>query len=274
MIKLIASDLDGTLLTDNKELSETTREALDMAIGKGIHMIPSTGRSFKAVPEMIKNYPGVEYVITSNGGAVYSVSRKERIYQCLLEAESVAAVLEMERPDDIVMEIFIRGIPYSEEAYVLDPEKYGATQYGARYVKETRIPIKNIEKFAWEHQEELDSLAFICRDMKVKKAFAKRLEQEIPNIYVTSSVGHLLEIGHKNAGKGNTLLYLMEQLGVKPEEAMAFGDADNDSSMLKAVKYGIAVANGTSECKDAAAFVTDSNEEDGVAKAIYRFCSR
>lgn len=274
MIKLIASDLDGTLLTDNKKLSEVTREALDMAIGKGIHMIPATGRSFKAVPEMIKNYPGVEYVITSNGGAVYSVSRKERIYQCLLEAESVAAVLKMERPDDIVMEIFIRGIPYSEEAYVLDPEKYGATQYGARYVKETRIPIKNIEKFAWEHQEELDSLAFICRDMKVKKAFAKRLEQEIPNIYVTSSVGHLLEIGHKNAGKGNTLLYLMEQLGVKPEEAMAFGNADNDSSMLKAVKYGIAVANGTSECKDAAAFVTDSNEEDGVAKAIYRFCSR
>lgn len=273
MIKLIASDLDGTLLTDNKELSEATREALDMAIGKGIHMIPATGRSFKAVPEMIKNYPGVEYVITSNGGAVYSVSRKERIYQCLLEAESVAAVLKMERPDDIVMEIFIRGIPYSEEAYVLDPEKYGATQYGARYVKETRIPIKNIEKFAWEHQEELDSLAFICRDMKVKKVFAKRLEQEIPNIYVTSSVGHLLEIGHKNAGKGNTLLYLMEQLGVTPEEAMAFGDADNDSSMLKAVKYGIAVDNGTRACKDAAAFVTVSNEDDGVAKAIYRFCS-
>ena len=122
MIKLIASDLDGTLLTDNKELSEATREALDMAIGKGIHMIPATGRSFKAVPEMIKNYPGVEYVITSNGGAIYSVSRKERIYQCLLEAESVAAVLKMERPDDIVMEIFIRGIPYSEEGYVLDPE--------------------------------------------------------------------------------------------------------------------------------------------------------
>lgn len=274
MIKLIASDLDGTLLTDKKELSKTTREALDMVTGKGIHMIPATGRSFKAVPEMIKNYPGVEYVITSNGGAIYSVSQKERIYQCLLEAESVVRILKMERPANVVMEIFIRGIPYSEEAYVLDPEKYGATQYGARYVKETRIPIKNIEKFAQEHQEELDSMAFVCRDIEIKKALWKKLEQEIPNIYVTSSVGHLLEIGHKNAGKGNTLLYLMEQLGVTPEEAMAFGDADNDSSMLKAVKYGIAVDNGTRACKDAAAFITASNEEDGVAKAIYRFCSK
>ena len=274
MIKLIASDLDGTLLTDKKELSKVTREALDMAISNGIYMIPATGRSFKAVPDMIKNYPGVEYVITSNGGAVYSVSRKERIYQCLLEAESAVKILKMERPANVVMEIFIKGIPYSEEAYVLEPEKYGATQYGARYIKETRIPIKNIEEFAQEHQEELDSMAFVCRDIEIKKALWKKLEQEIPDIYVTSSVGHLLEIGHKNAGKGNTLLYLMEQLGVTPEEAMAFGDADNDSSMLKAVKYGIAMDNGTKACKAAAAFITASNEDDGVAKAIYRFCSQ
>ena len=274
MIKLIASDLDGTLLTDKKELSKVTREALDMAISNGIYMIPATGRSFKAVPDMIKNYPGVEYVITSNGGVIYSVSKKERIYQCLLEAESAVKILKMERPANVVMEIFIKGIPYSEEAYVLEPEKYGATQYGARYIKETRIPIKNIEEFAQEHQEELDSMAFVCRDIEIKKALWKKLEQEIPDIYVTSSVGHLPEIGHKNAGKGNTLLYLMEQLGVTPEEAMAFGDADNDSSMLKAVKYGIAMDNGTKACKAAAAFITASNEDDGVAKAIYRFCSQ
>lgn len=274
MIKLIASDLDGTLLTDKKELSKVTREALDMAISNGIYMIPATGRSFKAVPDMIKNYPGVEYVITSNGGVIYSVSKKERIYQCLLEAESAVKILKMERPANVVMEIFIKGIPYSEEAYVLEPEKYGATQYGARYIKETRIPIKNIEEFAQEHQEELDSMAFVCRDIEIKKALWKKLEQEIPDIYVTSSVGHLLEIGHKNAGKGNTLLYLMEQLGVTPEEAMAFGDADNDSSMLKSVKYGIAMDNGTKACKAAAAFITASNEDDGVAKAIYRFCSQ
>lgn len=171
MIKLIASDLDGTLLTDKKELSKVTREALDMAISNGIYMIPATGRSFKAVPDMIKNYPGVEYVITSNGGVIYSVSKKERIYQCLLEAESAVKILKMERPANVVMEIFIKGIPYSEEA-------------------------------------------------------------------------------------------------------MAFGDADNDSSMLKAVKYGIAMDNGTKACKAAAAFITASNEDDGVAKAIYRFCSQ
>ena len=71
-IKLIASDLDGTLLTDKKELSPGTRKALDMAAAQGIYIVPATGRSFESVPEMIREYPGVKYLITANGGAVYS----------------------------------------------------------------------------------------------------------------------------------------------------------------------------------------------------------
>ena len=87
-IRLIASDLDGTLLTDCKELSPKTREVLDLAVQHGIYIVPATGRSFHSIPEMIRNYPGVEYVITANGGAVYSVREGKRVYQCLLEKES------------------------------------------------------------------------------------------------------------------------------------------------------------------------------------------
>ena len=90
-IRLIASDLDGTLLTDCKELSPKTREVLDLAVQHGIYIVPATGRSFHSIPEMIRNYPGVEYVITANGGAVYSVREGKRVYQCLLEKESVEA---------------------------------------------------------------------------------------------------------------------------------------------------------------------------------------
>ena len=92
-IRLIASDLDGTLLTDCKELSPKTREVLDLAVQHGIYIVPATGRSFHSIPEMIRNYPGVEYVITANGGAVYSVREGKRVYQCLLEKESVEAAI-------------------------------------------------------------------------------------------------------------------------------------------------------------------------------------
>lgn len=96
-IRLIASDLDGTLLTDCKELSPKTREVLDLAVQHGIYIVPATGRSFHSIPEMIRNYPGVEYVITANGGAVYSVREGKRVYQCLLEKSRWKLLLQCEK---------------------------------------------------------------------------------------------------------------------------------------------------------------------------------
>ena len=89
-------DLDGTLLTDSKELSQTTVQILDMAVKKGIYVIPATGRSFRAIPEQIRNYPGIRYVITSNGGAIYSVLENKRIYQCLLNGQTVEEALDIQ----------------------------------------------------------------------------------------------------------------------------------------------------------------------------------
>lgn len=269
-IKLIASDLDGTLLTDRKELSAKTREVLDMAASQGIYIVPTTGRSFDSIPEMIREYPGVEYLITANGGAVYSAKEKKRIYQCILKPESVEAAIAVRKREKMVMEVVIDGIPYAEEDYVRDPLPYLATEYGAKYIKATRKPVKNILQFASEHAGELDSISFVCSHEDRNRLYAS-LEDEIPDIYVTSSVSNLLEIGHKDAGKGKTLLWLLNRLGILPEEAMAFGDADNDSSMLEAVKYGFAMGNATENCKKSAAYVTETNEEDGVANAVLRF---
>ena len=218
-IRLIASDLDGTLLTDCKELSPKTREVLDLAVQHGIYIVPATGRSFHSIPEMIRNYPGVEYVITAK-----------------------------------------------------DPIQYLATEYGAKYIKATRKPVKDICRFAQKHAEELDSISFVCR-YEDKERLYTSLDKEIPNIYVTSSVPNLMEVGHIDAGKGKTLLWLLKKLEISTEEAMAFGDADNDISMLTSVKYGMAMGNGTENCRKAAPYVTDTNEKDGVAKGILRFLS-
>lgn len=269
-IRLIASDLDGTLLTDHKELSSKTMEALDKAAEQGIYFVPATGRSFYSVPDMIREYPGVEYIITANGGAIYSVSQKKRIYQCLLKEESVKAAINIRKRENMVMEAVIDGVPYAEEEYVRDPIRYLATEYGAKYIKATRKPVKNIFEFAEKHAREIDSISFVC-SIEDKKRLYGLLDKEIPDIYVTSSVPNLIEIGHKDAGKGKTLLWLLNELGVSTEEAMAFGDADNDISMLTAVKYGIAMANGTENCKKTAYFVTDTNENDGVAKEILKY---
>ena len=214
-IRLIASDLDGTLLTDCKELSPKTREVLDLAVQHGIYIVPATGRSF------------------------HSVREGKRVYQCLLEKESVEAAIAVRKRENMVLEVVIDGVPYAEEAYVKDPIQYLATEYGAKYIKATRKPVKDICRFAQKHAEELDSISFVCR-YEDKERLYTSLDKEIPNIYVTSSVPNLMEVGHIDAGKGKTLLWLLKKLEISTEEAMAFGDADNDISMLTSVKYGMA----------------------------------
>lgn len=267
MIKLIASDLDGTLLNRAKEIPEFTRQVLGEATARGIHFVPATGRAFAAVPEEIRQFPGVEYVITSNGAAIYSVSQRRRIYQCLIDKESVEDLLKIPRSESVILEAFVEGVPYSEERYVENPQKYGATEYGTKYVKKTRHPVLDMEAFIRQNRDKLDSIAFVCNEENERERLREALSRQ-KDIYVTSSVPHLLEIGHKDAGKGNTLLWLIGFLGISPSQTAAFGDADNDMEMLTGVKYGFAMANGTESCKGAAFGVTGSNEEDGVGTAV------
>lgn len=269
-IKLIASDLDGTLLTDNKEISAYTRETLLYAIKNGCQFIPATGRAFSSVPEQVKTFPGVEYVITSNGAAVYSTVEQKSVYHCGMDKESVEAVLCLDRIKGMSMEVFIDGIPYAQEDYMKDPASFGATPFGVGYIKRTRKSVADIYAFAWKNRDRLDSISFSSKAPEIKECIKKQL-CKVKNIYVTSSVPHLVEIGHINAGKGNTLKWIMDELGISSEEIMAFGDADNDIPMLQLVRYGIAMANGSDDCKKAAYYITETNEEDGVAKAVRKF---
>lgn len=267
-IRLIASDLDGTLLTNEKQILESTKEAIAEAVKQGIYFVPATGRPFEALPEVVLELPGLEYVITSNGAAVYSVKEKRRIFEKFMTAESIEKLLEIPLDMDMAYEVMINGVPYADAAYVENPAAYGLNEQGSLYIRKTRNPIADMRKFTLEHRERIDNIAIVCSDQKRKAEMSKKFRAAVSGIFVTSSVPHLIEIGNTDAGKGKTICHLLKMLGSSPEEAMCFGDADNDVDMLRAVRYGIAMKNGTDTCKRAAFAVTASNQEDGVGQMI------
>lgn len=297
-IKIIASDLDGTLLTDDKRILKGTREALARAAEQGIHFVPATGRPLGSVPEEVLKLPGVEYVITSNGAAIHSAKTGKRIYERLLEAASVEKLLELQleemiedeelankgksvegRPASIdtlpiAYEAFVDGIPYASTNYVENPFPYGVNEHGAAYIQRSRRKVDDMRAFIWEHRDRLDSVAVVCGDPVKKAEISALIREKVPGVFVTSSVSQLIEIGHQDAGKGRSLGHLMELLGVSVEEAMCFGDADNDIDMLQVVRYGIAMENGSDTCKQAAYAVTGSNQEDGVGQMIREVLTR
>lgn len=267
-IRLIVSDLDGTLFNGKKEILPYTEEVIKKAIEQGICFVPSTGRPITSVTANVLEIPGISYMICSNGAAIYTMPEKKRIYEKILTRASMAAIRKIPRPEAIAMEAFIQGEPYAERKYVEDPAAFGATPFGVGYIRGTRTPVDGWEAFMEEHEAEFDSVSFASQDHEALVELRRRITEEIPEVYAIWSFKHLMEVGNREAGKGETLLYLMDLLNISKDEAIAFGDAENDLSMIQAVKYGIAMGNATEDVKKAAYAVTDSNEEDGIGKFL------
>ena len=169
---------------------------------------------------------------------------------------------------DVAYETFIAGIPYAQASYVADPVRYGAAATAVSYVRRTRKPVEDIRGFIRRHKEELDSIDVVIREGK--EVLWKKLETQVEDIYVTSSVPQLLEISYKEAGKASGVRFLLDHLKIAREHLAAFGDGDNDSGMLQLAGIGVAVANAVPGCLAAADRITGSNDEDGVAAELER----
>ena len=106
------------------------------------------------------------------------------------------------------------------------------------------------------------------KNEEIKCQIRNELEQKVSDIYVTSSVEQLLEISYKDCGKHSGAKVILEHLGLEREQLAAFGDADNDADLLAFAGLGIAMANASKKCREAADWVTFSNDENGVAYGI------
>lgn len=264
-IKLVALDLDRTTLNAQGKLSEGNRKAIEDAINNGVHVCIASGRAFDTLPKDVVEVPGIEYAITGNGAAIYSVKDKKRMHEYLLTPESVDVVLNVTKDAPVTYEAFIEGVAYASEDYMNNPVKYGATKEAVAYVQATRHFKKDIVQFIMDNKDRLDCMDVIVNDDKLKKQLMENIAAASDEVYLTSSIRQLLEIAHKDAGKMSGVKYLASLLGLKQGEIAAFGDADNDVDMIEYAGCGIAMANGSENVLKAADKVTLHHDEDGVA---------
>lgn len=267
-IKCIALDLDRTTLASDGHLSRENREALEEAIRAGIHVAVASGRSLDSLPEEIMDIPGIRYVITSNGAAVYDIRKGECLRRYRLTADSVMEILKHTEEQNVSFEAFINGKPYAEERYVTDPVRFGAMPQAIPYIQKTRTPIKDMRAFISSHREELDCIDVVVKGEQFKKELWKTLEKEVPDVYITSSVPQLLEISYRESGKASGTKFLLDHLGLEKEDLAAFGDGDNDAELLAFAGMGFAVANASEACRKAADRIVETNDQNGVARGI------
>ncbi|MDO4175027.1 MAG: Cof-type HAD-IIB family hydrolase [Eubacteriales bacterium] len=264
MLRLIALDLDGTLLHTDKGLTDRTRNILTAYMRQGTHIVVASGRSYASLPHDVMAVPGIEYVITSNGVAVCRKSTGKKLFHTPLQPDCVRQLLQLLAETDAVFELFVDGVPYANLDYVQNPTKYGASSHAIPYIQRTRKPVSDLTAFAQEHIQELDCIDLITASPEEKQQLLQLL-RDIPGLYITSSVPYLVEISDAAAGKGAAVRKLAAYLGIMPEEIAAFGNAENDMDMMAFAGIGVAVANSPQHVRAAADYVTLSNDEDGVA---------
>lgn len=260
-INLIATDIDGTLLTSNHELTPRTEKALRAALDRGVHIVFATGKTRAATRELTDHLglkmPGV-YV---QGLVIYD-ENDSVVHQQLLDETILREVLDFAQPTDYElmaysgMTIFAkRDGPYTQRMVryheplptVLDSmhELLGAT------------PVNKVQFF--------DTAARIA---EVKKHIEPMIHERAVMTMPTYEILEVLPLG---ASKGAGLKHLLDIMHIDPANVMALGDGENDIEMLELAGFGVAMGNAMPKLKAAADYVTASNDEEGVALAIEKF---
>ncbi len=267
--RMIASDLDDTLLDDNSEISARNKQAIRSAVDMGVKFVIATGRMFKTSSRYMQDlelecdWPLINY----HGALVKTAQSKKIVLHRPLDNDLAIAIAEEAEAQGCHVSVFINDSLY------VDAE----SDYSRYYQSLTNIPLDKVGKlsrYLVETGVNPSKISIIKWDGGIdeteryfKKAFNGRIN-------ALQSRPYFLEITDRLATKGQTLRWLAEQEGIKQEEIIAFGDGYNDLDMVIYAGLGVAVANARKEVLEAADLVTKSNSEHGVARVIEDYILR
>lgn len=254
---MIATDLDGTLKSFDRPLSECTRAALNSLVERGCHVVVATGRSL----DFIRIHcPGVNLVdpqITANGAAIVDPLTEQTLSLSLVPAGCVAGAMDFLLHADIPPIVVTSDHTYMDKR-ITDPEDWVAPGRSGSFLPDMRsVPAEGIIKIVGESNE--DSIT------RVRPLAAAAFDG---SLYVTQTSHRLIEFLNPAASKGAALRRIAEWLDISRDEIIAFGDNHNDLSMFAVAGLSVAMGNASDEVKRGADRVTLTSGEDGVVAAL------
>lgn len=269
MYKLITSDMDETLLNDNKKITPKTIDAIKKASEAGVHFVPNTGRGFMSIQHNLidlgLSQKPDEYVI-SNNGAVIVENKENQILQINpLPFEIVEQIFEIGMQENVcvhvytVDDLYIWNLNEDEKDYLTGRVKDWHIIRGTdiKFLQDT--PVTKIVFNIDEEARRISVQDYVHEHVK----FA---------LNVSFSSGRYIEFNDPSADKGQATMALAEKLGIKPSEVIAVGDNNNDLPMIKAAGLGISVANGQDYLQSEADYVTQTdNNNDPLVEIINKF---
>lgn len=271
-VKLLALDLDGTLLNSQKELTPRTRDALYAAAEAGVEVVPTTGRFFTGMPEVIQKLPFLHYAITINGAQVYDIRVEKAVSAADIPLETALRVLEYLDSFPVIYDCYQDNWGWITRSMQENAAAFVPLAPALRMVRELRTPVDELKTYLRAQNRGVQKLQLFTPDAALREQLLAELANRFETLSVSTSMPCNIEINDAHANKGEAIASLAAYLGLPMAATMAIGDGLNDKSMIRMAGLGVAMANACPEILALADEVTSSCDEDGAALAIERHC--
>ena len=282
MIKLIASDMDGTLLNSDHKISKESLEAIKKSQEMGVHFAIATGRIYSDVEPFLKEH-GIECECIVMNGAEYRDKDGNILGTIEIDKNKAAEIFDMIKKNDISSEIYtshgLYTIDTKEKALIQTAYRVQVFNPGTSFEDAIGLAkkhshftelnyINNIEEFL-NSNIKIGKFVTFYNHEETTRIVKEKLEN-IQGLAILSTFTKNIEINNINAQKGVILSKVAQKMGIKKDEVMVIGDSFNDYSMFIEFENSYAMENAIPEIKEIAKYITDTNNNDGVAKAIYK----
>lgn len=289
MYKLVAIDLDGTMLNQYGIVTENTKKVIKETMEKGVEIIIASGRPIDSIKTIAKEIGSEKYFIAGNGALIYDIQKEEIIYDKFLPKQKILEIIKICEENSISYNV------YTDQTILATALKHNVLYYQKENLKkeeskQTKISIvENMYEYVKNKKDEKFLKMTICDESQTVFRSIIRKLRRIEGIEVLD-VSHMsrktikqgteevtveyyyTEITMKNVDKWEALEYLIQKLNITKEEVIAIGDNVNDKQMIKEAGLGVAMEGSTPEITQIANYVTMSNNEEGVAKVLEKFC--
>jgi len=260
MIKLVATDIDGTILPYHSDFTQNVKDCIKKLEQIGVKVILVTGRMHSSTIPIADILELKNPVISYQGGLVKTYDG-QTLYQAKLNSDYAKEIINWGRENNVHLNLYI-----DDKLYVEQDDEIIKTYIKGKFVDYTVCNFDNLEI------ENVNKLLAIDLHYPQKVSeWCEYLGEKYPDLYIVKSTPYFCEIGSSGAKKSLGVEHLCKLWGIKREEVLAIGDQNNDIDLIKLGGIGVAMGNATPELKECADYITDTVENDGFVKAIEKF---
>ena len=268
-VKLIAFDMDGTLLDDDHvTIPEKNITALRSARDRGIKIVAATGRTWSLLGHAVEPLGGVDYAITSNGAAVLEPGRGRWLYTKPIPNDKSLALIALLKRWQLPFEIYCEGQNYIENSFIpLMPETILSALFTDYYEHYTKFVDRLEEALGSRPMEKVDIFHVPAEH---REEISREIQAILP-AQLAHAITENMEITMAGVTKGAALEGLCKELGISADEVMTFGDGNNDVEMLAWAGLSFAMANGSEDAKAAAKAIAPANSLGGLGEMVQKY---